>query len=174
MKTLLAAAAVAILLTSCARYHFGTALPENRRDICIYDVQNLTQEDALEPLLGNALREQVMNTPGLKLISEDNATLAISATITALTQSRAARAQTRDAKAHHDDSDSYQTVLYRLEMTCEYTAQTTRENLIPKTGTVIATADVPLMQDIAMPQQAALKQLARDAAAKILAEITEE
>ncbi|MCQ2397045.1 MAG: LPS assembly lipoprotein LptE [Lentisphaeria bacterium] len=174
MKTMLAAAAAAILLSSCARYHFGTALPETRRQIAVMDVMNLTQEDALAPLLNNALREHIMNTPGLKLTGENDATLAVSVKITTLTQSRVARAQTRDSKARHSESDSYQTVLYRLEMTCEYTAQTTRENLIPKTGSVTASADVPLMQDIALPQQAELKQLARKAAAKILAEITEE
>lgn len=174
MKTILPILALAFLLASCASYHFGTALPENRRDIVIADIQNLTQEDALTPLLRDKLGEQVMNTPGAKLTSEENATLAISVKITTLDQTRAARARTRDAGAQHDDSDSYQTVLYRLSMTCEYKAETTRENLIPRTGKVTVSADVPLMQDIAVSQQTALKQLARNAAATIIAEITEE
>ncbi len=171
---LLALVALLGMTASCARYHFGCNLPKNQRDIAVLDIQNLTSEAALTALLQDAMRERVINTPGIKLVGEGDATLALSAKITDLEQNRTASAKTRDKRASHDDSDSYQTVLYRLTMKCQYTAAPTRENCIPRQGEIEATADVPHMPDLAMAQQAALKQLARDAAMQILNAVCEE
>ena len=173
-KILTAAAILLLVATSCARYHFGNNLPQTQRDIAVTEIQNLTSETALTPLLQDAMRECVMNTPGVKLTTPTDATLELTAKITSLDQSKGASAKTRNKLASHDDGDSYQTVLYRLTMKCQYTAAPTREDAIPRTGEIEATADVPLMQDLALAQQAALKQLARDAANQIVNALCEE
>lgn len=174
LTLLMAFAALLWIGASCTTYRFGTQLPESQRDIAISAVENLTSEDALSVLVKDALRERVQGVPGIKLASEENAGLVITLKLSQLDQSKAARARTRDSRASHDDSDSYQTVLYRMSIRCDYVATPADAAAAVRTGFVEATADVPLMQDIAIAQAAALKELARDAAAKVLSAITEE
>ena len=159
--------AALLLGVSCAHYRFGSALPKDMRDISVSEINNTTTEPSLGMLLQDALAEHIMNTPGVKLASRQDATLDVSVKIVMIDQGRLASARTRDSKARHSDSDSYQTVLYRLTMTCEYTARPTRGDTPPRRGSVEATADVPLMHDMALAQSAAYRELARDAAQKI-------
>ena len=167
--TLLLAAA-ALLLAACTTYRWGTDFPRGQRTIALEPVVNLSQEEALSTLLRDTLAERIAQTPGLRLappMGEPELRLAVK--VLPLDQGKAARARTRKSIASHDDSDSYQTVLYRLTMSCEYTATPADPALPPRSGKVEVTADVPLLQDLALAQRAALPQLARDAAAQILA-----
>ncbi len=173
MKNAMLLSLAILLLASCATYHFGTALPAEQRKMAVAEVENLTSETALGGLVQNALHECILNTPGLKLSSEENAGLSITLSLDNLDQNKLARARTRDADARHDKSDSYQTVLYRMTVRCRYTATPTDGSPV-REGSVQATADVPLMQDINLAQQAALTQLARNAARQVLSELTEE
>ena len=174
MKTLRLTAALALMLTlaACTTYHVGTPLPKELRNISLGKVVNLSQEDALSHLLRDRLAERILQTPGLKLSSDADATLDLSVKILSLDQSKAARALMRDRKASHDDSDRYQTVLYRLEMECEYLGVPRDSALSPRKGRVRVTADVPLLQDLALSQQKALQELARAAAWEILSDLS--
>ncbi len=169
--------AAALLLASCTTYRWGTDFPEGQRIIALEEITNLSQEDALAPLLQDALAERILQTPGLHLhrAGESRAPeLRLTVKILPLDQEKAARAQTRTRIASHDDSDSYQTVLYRLTMTCQYTVTPVDATLPPRSGEVEVTADVPLLQDLALAQKGALPQLARTAAREILAQAARE
>ncbi len=174
MKTLRLTAALALMLTlaACTTYHVGTPLPKELRNISLGKVVNLSQEDALSHLLRDRLADRILQTPGLTLASDADASLELSVKILSLDQSKAARALMRDRKASHDDSDRYQTVLYRLEMECEYLGTPLDSALSPRKGRVRVTADVPLLQDLALSQQKALQELARAAAWEILSDLS--
>ena len=173
MKNALILSLALALATSCATYHFGTALPVEQRKIAVTEIKNLTSETALAGFMQNTLREQIQNTPGLKLSSEESAGLVITVSLDRLSQSKLARSRTRDDDAKHGRSDSYQTVLFRMTLHCTFTA-TPVDGSPVRQGTVVGTADVPLMQDLALAQQAALPQLANDAAKHILTELTDK
>lgn len=174
MKTLplTAALALTLILAACTTYHVGTPLPKELRDFSLGKVENLSQEDALAPLLRDRLAERILQTPGLRLASDQDATLDLSVKVLSLEQSKAARALMRGRKASHDDSDRYQTVLYRLEMECEYLGTPRDPALSPRKGRVRVFADVPLLQDLALSQQKALQELARAAAQEILSDLS--
>ncbi len=174
MKTLRLTAALALMLTlaACTTYHVGTPLPKELRNISLGKVVNLSQEDALSHLLRDRLADRILQTPGLTLASDADASLELSVKILSLDQSKAARALMRDQKASHDDSDRYQTVLYRLKMECEYLGTPLDSALSPRKGRVRVTADVPLLQDLALSQQKALQELARAAAWEILSDLS--
>ena len=138
--TLLLAAA-ALLLASCTTYRWGTDFPRGQRTIALEPVVNLSQEEALSTLLRDTLAERIAQTPGLRLappMGEPELRLAVK--VLPLDQGKAARARTRKSIASHDDSDSYQTVLYRLTMSCEYTATPADPALPPRSGKVEVTA----------------------------------
>ncbi len=174
MKTLRLTTALALMLTlaACTTYHVGTPLPKELRNISLGKVENLSQEDALAPLLRDRLAERILQTPGLRLASGQDATLDLSVKVLSLNQSKAARALMRGRKASHDDSDRYQTVLYRLEMECEYLGVPRDSTQPPRKGRVRVFADVPLLQDLALSQQKALQELARAAAREILSDLS--
>ncbi len=166
--------AAALLLASCTTYRWGTDFPEGQRIIALEEITNLSQEDALDPLLRDALAERITQTPGLRLAAGQEPELRLTVKILPLDQEKAARAKTRTRIASHDDSDSYQTVLYRLNMTCQYTVTPADSSLPARSGTVDVSADVPLLQDLALAQKGALPQLARTAAREILAQAARE
>lgn len=164
----------ALLATGCTGYRFcGATLPTEERSIALAELVNLTGEARLTPLVKNSLAQALEKTPGISTVSTENAGLLLHLRLTRLSQSSAARALIRDAADRQDDGDAYQSVLFRLTLCIEYTATSTAPGRPERHGTVNAAAEVPMMPDHEQSFAAALRQLARDAAGKLTAAITE-
>ena len=176
--TALATALAFVCVTLCGclspSYHLGgTSLPEAQRRISLNEISNATAEARLTPLLKNALNAKLENTTGVDVVSEENAGLLVALRIESLEQRSAARAQMRDTADRQDDSDAYQTVLFRLTLKVSYRARAKASDGPAFKGSVTATADVPMMPDHETALQAALRQVAIDAANKLAIAITE-
>ena len=78
--------AALLLGVSCAHYRFGSALPKDMRDISVSEINNTTAEPSIGMLLQDALAEHIMNTPGVKLASRQDATLDVSVKIVMIDQ----------------------------------------------------------------------------------------
>ena len=167
------AALALLLLCGCMPYRFaGSTLPPAYRRIAIGQILNATSEPRLDPLVRNALAARLENTPSIDVVSIDNAGLVVELKIESLEQRSLARALMRDTADRKDDGDAYQTVLFRLTAKISHTI-ILYPGMEEIHGTVTANADVPMMPDHDLPLQAALRQLAADAAEKLAAAITE-
>lgn len=158
---------------SCSHYHFGTTLPADCRAIEVMPVENLTGEAALEGLLRNSLSECLMQTPGVTLAKPSFGDARLETKVSGLEQSRVSRAKLR-AEHDHDHTDAaYQTVVFRMEIRAEYRLAAP-DGRILREGKVNSEADFPTLADLETAREAALRELMRNAAAQIIAEVTEE
>ena len=152
------------ILCGCKTYSVGSSLPEGQRDIFV-NVSNLTTENALTALVDGAICRRLEGVPGIDVVnSDENAGLNVNVKLEKLDQSRLASAKIRDSK-DRDGSDSYQSVLFRQTLTASWTA--VAKDGAKRSGSVTATADVPLMNNVELSQANALKELARDLAHKV-------
>ena len=158
---------------SCSHYRFGTTLPAECRAIEVMPVENLTGEAALEGLLRNSLSECLMQTPGVALAKPTLGDARLETKVAALEQSRVSRAKLR-AEHDRDHTDAaYQTVVFRMEIQAEYRLAAP-DGRILREGKVNAEADFPTLSDLEIARKEALRELMRNAAAQIIAEVTEE
>ena len=170
----LASVALALLLTGCASYHLGTGLPPEYRKIAIAEVQNLTEEARTTGLLRDRMAERLEALPGLSVVSEKHAGLLLSLRVKSILQHNVARTQARDSIDRHHDSDAYQTVLYRMVLTVEWSACPKGKSEVVRKGVATGTADMPLMPDREMAFQNAIQEAVRDVATMISVQLTEE
>lgn len=156
---------VAVYCSSC--YHL-TGHNKNLAMVSIANVHNDTAEPQLSSMLHSALAEQLSQTRrassrplyplDLKIISMEN--------------SNVARAEIRDKLSRDDDSDAYQTVLYRITIRVQYSLKL-QDGKPPVSGTVSGIGDLPKMHDRNVPLQHALRLAANDAAKKIIDAISD-
>jgi hypothetical protein len=153
------------ILCGCKTYSVGSSLPEGQRDIFV-NVSNLTTENALTALVDGAICRRLEGVPGIDVLnSDENAGLNVNVKLEKLDQSRLASAKIRDSKDRDRDSDAYQSVLFRQTLTASWTA--VAKDGAKRSGSVTATADMPLMNNVELSQANALKELARDLAHKV-------
>ncbi len=163
-----------LILAGCQSYHVGTSLPEEQRQIALYEVKNLTREHRLSFLLTNALSERLEGIPGVDVVNDKDAGLQLKVEIKSLDQRRQLSAELREKDSRKDDSDGYQTVIFRL--TAEATWQATpvgKNGGAVRSGRVTGVADLPSMADHETALANALREVARDLARKISAQVTE-
>ena len=151
---------IAVFCSSC--YHL-TGHNKNLAMVSIANIHNDTVEPQLSSMLHSALAEQLSHTRkgnskplyplDLKIISLEN--------------SNVARAEIRDKLSRDDDSDAYQTVLYRITIKVQYSLKL-QEGKPPVSGVVSGIGDLPKMHDRNIPLQHALRLAANDAAKKII------
>lgn len=162
-----------LLLTGCQCYHVGSSLPPEERAIAIAAIENRTREHRLTPLVKDDLAEKLSGIPGISVVSENDAAAgqSVKVVLLALDQNRHVSAEVREKAARKDDSNAYQTVLYRAVLAAEWTATTAAGD--SRTGKAEVTADVPVMPDLDIAFSAALRELSRALANEIAANLTE-
>jgi len=156
---------ITVFCSSC--YHL-TGHNKKLAMVSIANIHNDTAEPQLSSMLHSALAEQLSHTRkgsskplyplDLKIISLEN--------------SNVARAEIRDKFSRDDDSDAYQTVLYRITIKVQYSIMP-QDGMALVSGVVSGIGDLPKMHDRNIPLQHALRLAANDAAKKIIDAISD-
>ncbi|NMA42675.1 MAG: hypothetical protein GX946_04765 [Oligosphaeraceae bacterium] len=165
-----------LFFCSCA-YHCGAPLADQRlQTLRIGDIDNLSSESSLTPLLKNALAERIAKEPGMRLVSGDNdQACVLQMRISDLDNRSLARAKLREKDERDYEGDAYQTVLYRIQTRVEYGIYTPEpEQKLLYFGAVNGQADLPKMHDREVALQSAMRQLAIDLANALTLEISEK
>ncbi len=156
---------IAVFCGSC--YHL-TGHNKNLAMVSIENIHNDTVEPQLSSMLHSALAEHLSHTR--KASSKPLYPLDLK--IISLENSNVARAEIRDKLSRDDDSDAYQTVLYRITIKVQYSLSL-QEGKSPVSGIVSGIGDLPKMHDRNVPLQHALRLAANDAAKKIIDAISD-
>ncbi|MFA6929179.1 MAG: LPS assembly lipoprotein LptE [Lentisphaeria bacterium] len=175
MKTIAPYIVLIFFLNSCV-YHLGNpAMHPELKNLAISEIDNLTSESALTALFKNALSERIANEPGLHLASPDSATAAnLKLTMKNLDNRSLARSKLREKDYRDYDGDAYQAVLYRISIKVEYEVySSTVQGKLLRSGEVTGQADLPKLHDREIALRTALRQLAIDLAAELVAELSE-
>ena len=157
---------LALLSASC--YHFGGG-SHMLRHVYVDKIHNGTAEPLLGGMIHSAVNEQLGTRAYPKYVPKMD--LPLDLDIIAMENSSLARAEVRDKKTRDDDSDAYQTVLYRITVKVGYTLKTPSGKVLK--GEVTGIGDLPKMHDRNVPLQYALKLAASDAARKIVDRIAD-
>ena len=150
-----------VVIAFCAScYHLVDTSGKLSR-IYVDDVQNAT----MEPQLGNMMRiamTELLSHSGRR--SKDR--LPLDLKVVGMENNNVARAEIREKRSRDNDSDAYQTVLYRITITVQYTLELPEGKTLA--GTVTGIGDLPKMHDRNVPLQHAIRLAANDAAKKIV------
>ena len=162
MKTILLAAILACLLTGC--YHFG-APGSGKFAINDIHVLNRTKEPTLNRHIVTAFREHASTDPSS---SRPGRVLDIDVKLGDIKNLSIARSKVRDRLSIDQDSDAYQTVYHRIEITAKIvvTPQGGTEPILSRT--YIGHGDIPRMHDRELPFQTACRQAANSIAAQVV------
>lgn len=176
MNKILSLLLVSLMLTSACTYRLSNScLPAEFRLLTVEEVDNQTSEAALAAMLRSALQERIANEPGINLArGRKKQEARICVRLKNLHNSSVARARLRDERDRDDDSDAYQTVLYRITLAAEYQLYVPAEPEKPRlSGNLSATADLPKIHDREIALRSALQQATLDLAGKIVNAVTE-
>jgi len=170
----LASAALALLLVSCVSYHQDGARYGKLSHVSVGLIENKTAEGTLGGLLRRQLQEHLGTTPGFERDRNAN-WLRLDAKIVSLVNSGIVNAELRDEYARNEEKNAYQTVLYRIMLTVSYTVTDVAEKrTVVHSGTVVGTADLPLMSDREISLRQACLQAVNDVALKIKENLAEQ
>ena len=157
----------AMLLTSCASYHVDTDRSGKLSHVTVGIVENLTREGELGGLMKRQLQEYFSTAPGFQRDPDYN-WLRLNTKLVEITNKSIAETETREKSARTDESEAYQTVLHRIEITVEYEVINVSrfgESLLK--GKVTGTGDVPFMHDRNVSLKQAYLQAISSAAIQI-------
>jgi hypothetical protein len=175
-KLLVAAAGAAVLvgLAGCATYRAGSLMHPQVKTVAVGEFSNATDVPQLGPWLRQRLADQFMLDGSLRLTTLDRADIVVSGRITDVTMAQIAAVKARSDRARADDRNAYQGEIYRTEVSVQFDTTLRRDErtVLPR-QTVRGHADFPRLPDIEMARQDSLKQATVDAAARIVAQITE-
>lgn len=159
-------AVVLVLFCQSCVYHLGS---ENGllSKVYVEDVLNKTEEPELGGMLHSAVAELLGTAPTARSRKECGLALEV----LSLENRGWARAEIRDKRVRDDDSDAYQTVLYRIRIKVRYSVKDHSGKL--HQGIVEGLGNLPKMHDRNIPLQYALKLAADDAAKKIVDAISD-
>ncbi|MBN2449746.1 MAG: hypothetical protein JXR77_05115 [Lentisphaeria bacterium] len=166
-------AALALGGGGCA-YRWGSVMHPQIRSLAVGSFDNETRDAAATALLRDSLSEAISTQAGLMLAQPAAADAIVEGRILNLRQEPLARAKVRDERTARDDSDEYQTVLYRLQASVEFRVRIPgREQPFIETRRVTGQADLGNWPDQNVFQADALDRALDDAARQIVAIVTE-
>ena len=162
MKTILLAAVLACVLTGC--YHFG-APGSGKFAIDDIHVLNRTKEPTLNRHIVTAFREHASTDPS---VAHSGSQFDIEVKLGEIKNYSIARSKVRDKMSIDQNSDAYQTVYHRIEITANIivTPKGGTEPILSKT--YIGHGDIPRMHDRELPFQAACRQAANSLAMQVV------
>ena len=151
-----------VLLTGC--YHFG-APGSGKFAIDDIHVLNRTKEPTLNRHIVAALREHAGTDPST---AQSGGLVDIEVKLGEIKNYSLARSKVRDRLSIDHDSDAYQTVYHRIEITADVvvTPKGATEPILSKT--YIGHGDIPRMHDRELPFQTACRQAANNLAAQVV------
>jgi len=163
------------LATGCLSYRSGSVMHPQVETIAVGDVGNVTDEPALALLLRRKLAEHIMRDGSLKLVSADVADVVIDAEVRRYRVARSAAARARDDENLPENRTAYRTAIYNVAVDVDVAlllpSQDGRQ-LLPERR-IRGRADFPELPDQDITRQSGLQQAVNDAAAQIVAAITE-
>ena len=161
-------------LSGCRHYQWGTLMHPQVGSLAVGTFANKTMDASCAALLRGRLAEAVSREPGVVLLPPDQADAIIEGTIVSVRQRRLARAEVRHERERENDSDAYQSVLYRLEITLEYRVRIAdSEKMLIEKRKVVGTTDLGRWPDQQVMRSDALGRALGDAAERMVASITE-
>lgn len=170
---LVVAAGVLLGLCGC-QYRWGSVAHPQIRSLAVGTFSNDTRESSAAAALRGSLAEAISTEPGISLAQPDVADAIVEGRVVKLNQRQLARAKVRDERDSKDDSDAYQTVLYRLDVTVEYQVRIPGHTKpFIEVRQVVGQADMGNWPDPQVFRANALGRALGDAATQIVAGITE-
>ncbi len=168
------AAAGCLLGSAGCQYRWGPVTHPQIRSLAVGTFANETAESAATAALRGRLAEKISTEPGLRLAQPDTADAIVEGRIVKVTQKQLARAELRREPDREDDSDAYQTVLYRMDVTVEFQVRIPGyERPFVRRGEVVGQADMGRWPDQQVYRANALNLALADAASQIVAAVTE-
>jgi len=163
-----------LLLASGCQYRWGAVAHPQIHSLAVGLFANDTQESSATATLRGKLAERVSREPGLELAEPDVADAIIQGRIVTITSRRLARAKMRREEDVKNDSDVYQTALYRLDAVIEYEVRIPgyAKAFIGKRY-VTGQTDMGNWPDQQIVRANAIGQALADAATQIMAAVTE-
>jgi hypothetical protein len=169
----LAAAGLLLVAAGC-QYQWGPVTHPQIRSLAVGTFANDTRESSATAALRGRLAEMVSTEPGLKLAQPDTADAIVEGRIVKITQKQLARAEVRRERDREDDSDAYQTVLYRMDVTVEYQVRIPGyDRPFVQRREVVGQADLGRWPDQQVYRANALGLALGDAASQIVASVSE-
>jgi len=169
----LAAAGVLLIGAGC-QYTWGPVTHPQIRSLAVGTFANDTRESSATAALRGRIAEKVSTEPGLQLAEPDQADAIVEGRILKITQKQLARAKVRKERDREDDSDAYQTVLYRMDVTVEYQVRIPGyDKPFVQRREVVGQADMGRWPDQQVYRANALGLALADAAGQIVASVTE-
>ncbi len=164
---------VLVGLCGC-QYRWGGVGHPQIQSLAVGAFANESREAAAVASLRGSLAEMISTEPELRLAQPDQADAIIEGRIVSIDQRAHARAKTRDERDAEDDGDAYQTVLYRVEVTVEYSVRIPGyEKPLIAARRVTGRSDMGNWPDQQVFRASALNRALGDAATQVIAEITE-
>lgn len=169
----LSALAALVLLCGC-QYRWGGVGHPQIQSLAVGAFANESRESAAVASLRGSLAEMISTEPELRLAQPDQADAIVEGRVLRVDQRAHARAKTRDERDAEDDGDAYQTVLYRVEVTVEYSVRVPGyEKPLIAARRVTGVSDMGNWPDQQVFRASALSRALGDAATQIVAEVTE-
>ena len=167
-------AVLGLLLSSGCQYHVGSVMHPQVSSIAVGVIANDTGEPSFSSILRGQLSEQFMRDGSLRLTDVGKADAVVEGEIVKYRTRKLARSEVREDRARDEDSDAYQTVIYRAEVFVTYRVRVPGyETPLLKDVRVTGTADFSRFPDMIIPRQAAFRQALNDAALQICSSVTE-
>ena len=174
MRALTGLAAAVVLTTAGCQYHWGPVAHPQIRSLAVGTFANASRESTATATLRGRLAEAVSKEPGLTLAEPSAADAILEGRVLKVSRRQLARAKVREEGDSVDESDVYQTVLYRLEVEVEYSVRLPgKTKPFIETRQVIGQTQLGNWPDQQIVQANALRAALGDAANQIVAAVTE-
>lgn len=171
MKSALALATLALILSGCSTYRFGNISHPQLSTIAVGDVENTTSDPRLTHLARAKLPASFMSDGSLQLTSADKADCILHSKVLGYEVSNIGETRT---ESNDEDQRQYRTVMYGVSVEVEYTLYPpSQDRPILAAQTVRGTAEFARAGDLQLGMDDALDRAMADAASKIVSGVVE-
>jgi hypothetical protein len=174
--TVIPAAAVAGFLLAAVgcQYQWGPVTHPQIRSLAVGTFANATRDSSATVILRGRIAEKISTEPGLSLAPIETADAIVEGRIVKVSQRQIARAELRQPPDRENDSDAYQTAIYRLDVTVQYLVRIPGyDRPFVERREVLGQADMGRWPDQQVYRANALALALADAATQIVASVTE-